>query len=120
MSIARSVPVVPFSPSEIDCDEIADSLTPVSGSIPAELPGPEFAILDPSLPETRTRKPRAPHRVLIMLGGGTHVRTAGARLAGRISGVVPDARLLAHPAEAGHVPHVACALLEEASSRHAE
>jgi hypothetical protein len=63
-------------PSDLQID---GRLTPLPGSIPAELPGPELAILDPSIPETRARKPpRAPHRVLITLDGGAHVRTVGA------------------------------------------
>jgi len=49
MSLVRSAPLVPFSPD--------GSLTRVPGSIPAELQSPEFAILDPSIPETRARKP---------------------------------------------------------------
>jgi hypothetical protein len=71
---------------------IDGSLTRLPGSIPADLQGPEFAILDPAIVEVRERRsPRVPGRVLIALGGGTHVRTLGATLARRITAVVPQA-----------------------------
>ena len=79
-------------PSDLQID---GSLTRIPGSTPAELQGPEFAILDPSIPEMRARKPpRDPHRVLITLGGGAHVRMAGATLARRISSVIPNAQIV--------------------------
>jgi spore coat polysaccharide biosynthesis predicted glycosyltransferase SpsG len=64
------------------------------GSVPADLQGPEFAILDPIIPEIRSRRPpREPQRVLITLGGGQHVRAIGARLAERIATIVPGASI---------------------------
>jgi len=70
---------------------IDGGLGQIPGSIPADLQGPEFAILDPIIAETRVRRPpRAPRRVLITLGGGAHVHAIGARLATCIARAAPD------------------------------
>jgi spore coat polysaccharide biosynthesis predicted glycosyltransferase SpsG len=70
---------------------IDGGLGQLPGSTPADLQGPEFAILDPIVAETRARRPpREPRRVLITLGGGAHVRALGARLARRIARLAPD------------------------------
>ena len=44
-------------------------VTRARGSVPADLQGPEFAILDPIVPDIRARRPPGdPQRVLITLG----------------------------------------------------
>ncbi len=78
-------------PSDLQID---GSLATVRGSRPADLQGPEFAILDPAIPEVRARRtPRVPGKVLITLGGGAHVRALGARLATRIAAAAPAAEI---------------------------
>ena len=78
-------------PSDLQID---GSLAMVNGARPADLQGPEFAILDPAIPEVRARRtPRVPAKVLITLGGGAHVRALGARLATRIAAAVPAAAI---------------------------
>jgi spore coat polysaccharide biosynthesis predicted glycosyltransferase SpsG len=73
---------------------IDGSLQLPRGIVPADLQGPEFAILDPDLAGWRERRPRRePNRVLIALGGGAHVRTLGPLLAARIRRAAPDARV---------------------------
>lgn len=73
---------------------IDGSLELPRGIVPADLQGPEFAILDPDLALWRERRPlRQPNRVLVALGGGTHVRTVGPLLAARIRRAAPSARV---------------------------
>jgi spore coat polysaccharide biosynthesis predicted glycosyltransferase SpsG len=77
------------APADVTID---GSLTCVSGSVPADLQGPEFAILDPLFERLRKRRPpRDVHRVLIALGGGAHVRAVGVRVAARMVELAPYA-----------------------------
>jgi spore coat polysaccharide biosynthesis predicted glycosyltransferase SpsG len=73
---------------------IDGSLELPRGRVPADLQGPEFAILDPDLTAWRARRPiRRPDRVLIALGGGAHIHALGPTLAARIRCKVPDVRI---------------------------
>jgi spore coat polysaccharide biosynthesis predicted glycosyltransferase SpsG len=77
------------APSDLTID---GSLSCVAGSLPADLQGPEFAILDPIFERIRQRRPaRHVNRVLIALGGGAHVRAVGVRVAVRVSARAPYA-----------------------------
>lgn len=76
----------------VDADLTIDgSITTMAGSTAADLQGPEFAILDATIARLR-HMPRARdrRRVLIALGGGTHVRRLGRSLAHRIQEHLPD------------------------------
>jgi len=63
-----------------------------AGSRPADLQGPAFAVIDPTLRACRlARPPREPDRILIALGGGAAVVSLGPKLAARIVQLHPSA-----------------------------
>jgi hypothetical protein len=71
---------------------IDGSITMRPGSTPADLQGPDFAILDPALADLRAAAPRRePSRIVVALGGGAYVRAMGVELAGAIARRVPHA-----------------------------
>jgi spore coat polysaccharide biosynthesis predicted glycosyltransferase SpsG len=79
------------APADLTID---GSLACMSGARPADLQGPEFAILDPILTTIRERRqPRSESRVLVALGGGAHVRAIGTRLAARLRAGAPGAAI---------------------------
>jgi hypothetical protein len=80
------------------------SLVPASSA--AELSGPDFTILDPSLLSLRTAlHSRLAGRIVIALGGGAHVRRYGAAIARGIADALPGTRILVAPGfHAGRMP----------------
>ena len=96
---ALDVPVVSIHdlgeacvPSDLAVDGSLRSLAPHGRRV---LSGPQFAILDPSILEWRQRRTQLtePDRVLIALGGGSHVLRLGERLADAILARNPHARV---------------------------
>jgi spore coat polysaccharide biosynthesis predicted glycosyltransferase SpsG len=85
---------------------IDGSITMRPGSTPADLQGPDFAILDPSLADLRASAPRRdPARVVVALGGGAYVRAIGVELAGAIAERAPQAIVEVAPGfVAGRLP----------------
>jgi spore coat polysaccharide biosynthesis predicted glycosyltransferase SpsG len=85
---------------------IDGSITMRPGSAPADLQGPDFAILDPSLADLRASAPRRePFRIVVALGGGAHVRAMGVELADAIMRRVPQAVVEVAPGfVAGRLP----------------
>jgi spore coat polysaccharide biosynthesis predicted glycosyltransferase SpsG len=77
--------------SHVESDLSVDgSVRPGRGASRAELSGPRFAILDPSLASLRReRRRRRERHVLIALGGGAHVLSIGVKLVTAISREVP-------------------------------
>lgn len=92
---AHGIPVVAVSDlrlNSVDADVTIDgSVTSVPGATDADMQGPEFAILDPVVTRLRqTPRARDRRRVLIALGGGTHIRHLGRQIALRIQELLPD------------------------------
>ncbi len=91
----RGIPVAAISDlrlNAVDADLTIDgSITKLSGAVDADLQGPEFAILDATIARLRhVPRARDRRRVLIALGGGTHVRRVGRSVARRIQEYLPD------------------------------
>jgi spore coat polysaccharide biosynthesis predicted glycosyltransferase SpsG len=80
-----------YAPSDLIVD---GSIRP--GARPKEAPallGPAFAILDPSFASVRSASQPRSRRILIALGGGTHVRRLAGDLCREIVRRVPDAEI---------------------------
>lgn len=94
----RGIPVAAISDLRLNCVEadltIDGSITTVAGATDADLQGPEFAILDPTIGLLRNMpRARDRRRVLIALGGGSHIRGIGRSVAARIQTLLPDLRI---------------------------
>jgi hypothetical protein len=77
-------------PSDLSID---GSLVQV-GSRPADLQGPAFAVIDPTVRACRLARPRRePGQILIALGGGAAVVSIGPKLAARIRQLHPFATI---------------------------
>jgi spore coat polysaccharide biosynthesis predicted glycosyltransferase SpsG len=83
----------------LDADLTIDgSLAMTAGARDADLQGPRFAILNPALALLRRQaQVRRPNRVVIALGGGTHVRQLGPHLAAAIRACAPDVEIRIAP-----------------------
>jgi hypothetical protein len=84
---------------DLDADLTIDgSLAAIAGARPADLQGPQFAILHPAILALRQQaQPRLPRRVVIALGGGAHVRQRGPDLAACIRDCAPDVEVRLAP-----------------------
>ena len=77
----------------VESDLVIDGgIAPVTRPIDVpHLRGPQFAILDPSIAQTRAAAIRpAPNRVLIALGGGAHVHTLAGGLCRALAARIPE------------------------------
>ena len=85
---------------------IDGSITMRPGSAPADLQGPDFAILDPSLADRRAAAAgRDGSRIVVALGGGAYVRAMGVELADAIARRAPNAVVEVAPGfVAGRLP----------------
>jgi hypothetical protein len=85
---------------------IDGSITMRTGSTPADLQGPDFAIIDPSLADLHAAAPRRETlRIVVALGGGAYVRAMGVELAEAIARRVPQAIVEVAPVfVAGRLP----------------
>jgi UDP-2,4-diacetamido-2,4,6-trideoxy-beta-L-altropyranose hydrolase len=95
--------------AHLGADLVIDAtLTGRRGEPTADLAGPAFTVLDPSLRRCRiARRARLDDRVLIALGGGSHVLRHGAALAVAIRAAWPTADILIAPGfSAGPRPHL--------------
>jgi spore coat polysaccharide biosynthesis predicted glycosyltransferase SpsG len=76
----------------VDADLVIDGSVagPIGGS-PADLQGPDFAILDREVERLRRASPsRQPQHAIIALGGGAHVRGVGVEITRRLRRMSPD------------------------------
>ncbi len=71
---------------------VTPGVRPLESRRVATLLGPQYAVVDPSVLDARQRGRRPePNRVLIALGGGTHVYALAARLSAAIAARAPEA-----------------------------